>query len=366
MEERDLPAASEVVRVAFDTFLGRSGPAGDKDAVRTRWTAQPDAALTAELDGELVGSNFATPWGSFGFFGPLTVRPELWDKGIEQAARVDGRAVRALGDPPRRALHLLPQPQTPLLVPEVRLLAEALDLGLRKAGGRVEDESGGPAGGEAEGCEDAGGATGHGSSRPDLGLAGGARVRRPLGERAHLGRLRRPRRGTGDPGRRRPGARGGSSPRRRGRSGGARRMPDRAGHRRWLRALLRQVRDGPRRRWGRGALPPAARRGRGLCGVRRRGADRARSERGTTGGLRGGLRPRLPRGDGRRRYGARRRRRLQPPRGLAHRRLAVAARVVGGLGPQDGRSRRRSAGSGPLANAVLQVDNGGVRCPQFS
>src|SRR5579862_7379202 len=82
MEERDLPAASEVVRVAFDTFLGRSGPAGDKDAVRTRWTAQPEAALTAELDGELVGSNFATPWGSFGFFGPLTVRPELWDKGI--------------------------------------------------------------------------------------------------------------------------------------------------------------------------------------------------------------------------------------------------------------------------------------------
>jgi N-acetylglutamate synthase-like GNAT family acetyltransferase len=30
----------------------------------------------------LVGSNFATNWGSVGFFGPLTVRPDLWDRGV--------------------------------------------------------------------------------------------------------------------------------------------------------------------------------------------------------------------------------------------------------------------------------------------
>jgi hypothetical protein len=30
----------------------------------------------------LVGSNFATNWGSLGFFGPLTVRPDLWDQGV--------------------------------------------------------------------------------------------------------------------------------------------------------------------------------------------------------------------------------------------------------------------------------------------
>jgi hypothetical protein len=40
--------------------------------------------LGAELDGELVGTNFATRWGSVAFFGPLTIRPDLWDKGIAQ------------------------------------------------------------------------------------------------------------------------------------------------------------------------------------------------------------------------------------------------------------------------------------------
>ena len=29
-----------------------------------------------------MGSNFATRWGSVGFFGPLTIRPDLWDRGI--------------------------------------------------------------------------------------------------------------------------------------------------------------------------------------------------------------------------------------------------------------------------------------------
>jgi hypothetical protein len=50
--------------------------------VRTRWQADPASAFAAEVGGELVGSNFATDWGSVGFFGPLSVRPDLWDKGI--------------------------------------------------------------------------------------------------------------------------------------------------------------------------------------------------------------------------------------------------------------------------------------------
>ena len=32
----------------------------------------------------MVGTNFATRWGSVGFFGPLTIRPDLWDRGIAQ------------------------------------------------------------------------------------------------------------------------------------------------------------------------------------------------------------------------------------------------------------------------------------------
>jgi hypothetical protein len=31
-----------------------------------------------------VGSNFVTRWGSFGFFGPLSVEPRLWDQGVAQ------------------------------------------------------------------------------------------------------------------------------------------------------------------------------------------------------------------------------------------------------------------------------------------
>jgi hypothetical protein len=43
--------------------------------VRTRWAADPSAALAAEVDGDLVGTNFVTRWGSVGFFGPPTVAP---------------------------------------------------------------------------------------------------------------------------------------------------------------------------------------------------------------------------------------------------------------------------------------------------
>jgi predicted N-acetyltransferase YhbS len=82
LRESDLPAADSIVRSAFDTFTGVTGLFGDKDYVRTRWVADPGAALAAEREGQLVGSNFLTRWGSVGFFGPLSVRPELWDQGV--------------------------------------------------------------------------------------------------------------------------------------------------------------------------------------------------------------------------------------------------------------------------------------------
>ena len=73
------------MRLAFGTFRGLPDPAtafGDRDYVRTRFRAAPDCAWAAEVDGKVVGSVFAARWGSFGFFGPLTVHPELWDRGI--------------------------------------------------------------------------------------------------------------------------------------------------------------------------------------------------------------------------------------------------------------------------------------------
>jgi GNAT superfamily N-acetyltransferase len=83
--ETDLVEADRVMRLAFGTFLGLPDPMaflGDADYVRSRWTADQDAALAAEVDGRVVGSNFATRWGSVGYFGPLTVHPALWDRGI--------------------------------------------------------------------------------------------------------------------------------------------------------------------------------------------------------------------------------------------------------------------------------------------
>lgn len=82
LRESDLPEADHIVRTAFNTFLGVADVFGDKEYVRTRWLADPQLALAAELDGRLVGSNFVTGWGSVGFFGPLSVRPELWDQRI--------------------------------------------------------------------------------------------------------------------------------------------------------------------------------------------------------------------------------------------------------------------------------------------
>jgi GNAT superfamily N-acetyltransferase len=87
LREEDLPTADHIMRLAFGTFLGLPDPLtfmGDADYVRTRWRADPAAAFGAEVGGELVGSSFATKWGSVGFFGPLTVRPDFWDRGIAQ------------------------------------------------------------------------------------------------------------------------------------------------------------------------------------------------------------------------------------------------------------------------------------------
>jgi GNAT superfamily N-acetyltransferase len=85
LAETDLPEAERIFRLAFGTFLGAPDPEtfwSDRDYVRGRWQAPDVAAFAAEVGGELVGSNFATRWGSVGFFGPLTIRPDLWDRGI--------------------------------------------------------------------------------------------------------------------------------------------------------------------------------------------------------------------------------------------------------------------------------------------
>lgn len=83
--EADVDAADRVMRLAFGTFLGMPEPEsafGDTEFVRSRFAADRSRAFVAELGGEVVGSVFASRWGSYGWFGPLSVRPDLWDRGI--------------------------------------------------------------------------------------------------------------------------------------------------------------------------------------------------------------------------------------------------------------------------------------------
>jgi|ERR1041385_3023637 GNAT superfamily N-acetyltransferase len=85
LREAELSTADSIMRLAFGTFIGLPDPMafmGDAAYVRNRWIANPEAAFAAESGGELIGSNFATNWGSVGFFGPLTIRPDFWDRGV--------------------------------------------------------------------------------------------------------------------------------------------------------------------------------------------------------------------------------------------------------------------------------------------
>jgi Predicted acetyltransferase len=77
----DLDTADHIFRDAFGTFLG-ADMFGDTDLLRTRFRASHTAAFGAYSDGELVGSNLATRWGSVAYFGPLSVIPKLWDCGV--------------------------------------------------------------------------------------------------------------------------------------------------------------------------------------------------------------------------------------------------------------------------------------------
>jgi predicted N-acetyltransferase YhbS len=85
MTADDLDDADRIMRTAFGTFLGLPDPAsfgGDSEYIRTRGRSANVSAFVAEKDAKVLGSNLVTRWGSFAFFGPLTVDPACWDSGI--------------------------------------------------------------------------------------------------------------------------------------------------------------------------------------------------------------------------------------------------------------------------------------------
>jgi GNAT superfamily N-acetyltransferase len=87
LKERELEEAGRIVQLAFGTFLGLPNPLdfmGDRDLMTPRWRSPHVKVIAARDGGRLIGSNVATRWGSFAFFGPLTVLPEYWDRGVAQ------------------------------------------------------------------------------------------------------------------------------------------------------------------------------------------------------------------------------------------------------------------------------------------
>ncbi len=81
----DVDQADHVMRTAFGTFLGVPEPAttfGDAQIIRPRFTTAPEAAFVAARENEILGSVLAARWGSFAFFGPLTVREDVWNRGV--------------------------------------------------------------------------------------------------------------------------------------------------------------------------------------------------------------------------------------------------------------------------------------------
>jgi len=87
VRENELEEAGRVVRLAFGTFLGIPNPLefmGDRDFITPRWRSRNTKVLAARENGKLIGLNVITRWGSFGFFGPLTVLPECWNRGVAQ------------------------------------------------------------------------------------------------------------------------------------------------------------------------------------------------------------------------------------------------------------------------------------------
>lgn len=87
LKRSELEEANRICRLAFGTFLGLPNPLdflGDRDLVTPRWRSTHVKMIAARDEGRLIGSNVATHWGSFGFFGPLTVLPEYWGRGVAQ------------------------------------------------------------------------------------------------------------------------------------------------------------------------------------------------------------------------------------------------------------------------------------------
>ena len=83
LQQPDLDAARRVIRLAFGTLITVPDPENfriDTDYATTRWKADPTAAFVAEMDGEIVGSNFATDGAALASLDRLPFGPACGTK----------------------------------------------------------------------------------------------------------------------------------------------------------------------------------------------------------------------------------------------------------------------------------------------
>lgn len=86
----DVPELEQIVRAAFAAQFNLPSPAafGDRALLAPRRAADPASVFAAELDGRLVGCVSVSIWGTLGWFGPLAVHPDYWNRKIGQALLV--------------------------------------------------------------------------------------------------------------------------------------------------------------------------------------------------------------------------------------------------------------------------------------
>jgi GNAT superfamily N-acetyltransferase len=87
LRKSEVGEAARIVRLAFGTFLGIPDPLSfmdDRNFITPRFRSPHVKVIAARDAGRLIGSNVITRWGSFGYFGPLTVLPEYWECGVAQ------------------------------------------------------------------------------------------------------------------------------------------------------------------------------------------------------------------------------------------------------------------------------------------
>ena len=136
----DLAEADRIFRLAFGTFLGLPDPlafAGD-DRLRPRpLAARARGRLRRGARWHARRLELHRRWGRVGFFGPLSVRPDLWDRGIAQRLLEPSWRVRGAGhrrtrgsSPSRRARS------TSALYGKLRLLPALPDRAWWRAGRR--------------------------------------------------------------------------------------------------------------------------------------------------------------------------------------------------------------------------------------